>query len=201
MVSVRRCRDTSDVPALLVDAGGTPIPIATDFLAYVSLRGCSPNTVLAYAYDLAHLWRFFASDGLNWDHLTPDRAPELLIYLQSVRSARCGLPARPVLAASGGQPAPARTLSPSSVNRALAAVSAFYDWAILCGRLDGANPLVRINQRSAMMSSDRHRPFLTGIARSSLDHPGNSSQDNTPAAAPAQLRADREADIPVTHTA
>ena len=95
MVSVRRCRDTSDVPALLVNAAGTPIPIATDFLAYVSLRGCSPNTVLAYAYDLAHLWRFFASDGLNWDHLTPDRAPELLIYLQSVRSARCGLPAGP----------------------------------------------------------------------------------------------------------
>jgi integrase/recombinase XerD len=169
MASVRRCRGTNDVPAQLVDAAGTPIPIATDFLAYVSLRGCSPNTVLAYAYDLAHLWRFFASDGLTWNQLTPDRGPELLIYLRSVRSSRRGVAAGPVLAALDGQSAPAPALSPSSVNRALAAVSAFYDWAILCGRLDGANPLVRINQRSAsaVMSSDRHRPFLTGITRSS----------------------------------
>jgi integrase/recombinase XerD len=89
--------------------------------------------------------------------------------LRSVRSSRRSVAAGPVLAALDGQSAPAPALSPSSVNRALAAVSAFYDWAILCGRLDGANPLVRINQRSAsaMMSSDRHRPFLTGIARGS----------------------------------
>jgi integrase/recombinase XerD len=55
-------------------------------------------------------------------------------------------------------------LSPATVNRALAAVSAFYDWAILCGRFDGPNPIARITDRSIMMVSDRHRPFLAGIA-------------------------------------
>ena len=164
MASVRRCGGVSDVPALLVDAEGAPIPVATEFLAYVSLRGCSPNTVLAYAYDLAHLWRFFAAGDLPWDRLTPERAPELLAYLRSLPSSRRDVAAGPVLAASEGEPVPARALSPRSVNRTLAAISAFYDWAILCGCHDGRNPIARVIERSAMMATARHRPILTGIA-------------------------------------
>ena len=47
---------------------------------------------------------------------------------------------------------------------------------LLCGRLDGANPLVRINQRSAsaMMSSDRHRPFPDRNRPKLADHPGSA---------------------------
>src|SRR5260370_39745768 len=57
-VSVRRGGSVRDVTAALVDSSGGVIPVASEFLSYVSLRGCSPNTVLTYAYDLAHLWRF-----------------------------------------------------------------------------------------------------------------------------------------------
>ena len=166
MTSVRRCRSASDVSTLLVYDHGAPIAIASEFLTYVSLRGFSPHTVLAYAYDLAHLWRFFAVAGLSWGQLIPARAPELLAYSRSLQSSRRGSATGPVLATSGGEPS--KTLSPRTVNRALAAVSAFYDWAILCGRLDGVNPILRIAERSAMMASDRHLPFLTGIARSPL---------------------------------
>lgn len=73
-VSVRRGGSVRDVTAALVDSSSGVIPIASEFLSYVSLRGCSPNTVLAYAYDLAHLWRFFEADGLSWDQLTPQRS-------------------------------------------------------------------------------------------------------------------------------
>ncbi|MGE8944046.1 tyrosine-type recombinase/integrase [Leptospira interrogans] len=164
MAFVRRRSGASDVPALLVDAQGAPIEIATEFLAYVSLRGCSPNTVLAYAYDLAHLWRFFSASDLTWDRLTAERAPELLAFLRALRSSRRGVVAGPVLATSKGEPSPMPMLSPRTINRALAAISAFYDWAILCGRRDGINPIARVTERSIMMASDRHRPFLTGIA-------------------------------------
>jgi len=166
MTSVRRSRDAGDVSTLLVDDHGAPIAIANEFLSYVSLRGCSPNTVLAYAYDLAYLWRFFVVAGLTWDQLIPARAPELLAYLSSLQSSRRGSATGPVLATSGGELS--QTLSPRTVNRALAAVSAFYDWAILCSQLDGVNPILRIAERSAMMASDRHRPFLTGTAKSPL---------------------------------
>ena len=168
MVSVRRCSSANDIPALLVDDGGLPIAIATEFLAYVSMRGCSPNTVLAYAYDLAHLWRFFGITGVGWERLTPQRAPELLAHLRSLRSSRRGAAIGPVLAIAEGRKLPVPTLAPSSVNRALAAISAFYDWAILCGRHDGFNPIARVSERSAMMVSNRYRPFLTGIAPRSL---------------------------------
>jgi integrase/recombinase XerD len=59
MASVKRYGGTNDFRAALVDGSGAAIPIASEFLAYVSLRGCSPNTVLAYAY----LWRFFEAGG------------------------------------------------------------------------------------------------------------------------------------------
>lgn len=164
MAFVRRCDGTVDCPALLVDADGVPIPIAVEFLTYVASRGCSPNTVRAYAYDLAHLWRFFTAGELTWDSLTPQCAPELLVYLRTFRSSRRGATAGPWLAISTGDPAQTPTLSARSVNRALAAISAFYDWAILCDRFDGVNPIIRITERSVMMAADRHRPFLTGIA-------------------------------------
>ena len=42
-VSVRRGGSVRDVTAALVDSSGGVIPIASEFLSYVSLRGCSPN--------------------------------------------------------------------------------------------------------------------------------------------------------------
>src|ERR1700730_19274192 len=97
-VSVRRGGSVRDVTAALVDSSGGVIPIASEFLSYVSLRGCSPNTVLAYAYDLAHLWRFFEAGGLSWDQLTPQRSPELLVYFRALPSNRRDGAAGPVLA-------------------------------------------------------------------------------------------------------
>jgi integrase/recombinase XerD len=163
-VSVRRGGSVRDVTAALVDSSGGVIPIASEFLSYISLRGSLPNTVLAYASDLTHLWRFFEAGGLIWDQLTPPRSPELLVYFRALPSNRRDGAAGPVLATSGGEPVEPRRLSPGTINRALAAVSAFYDWVVLCGRFDGPSPIARITDRSIMMVSDRHRPFLAGIA-------------------------------------
>jgi integrase len=76
-------------------------------------------------------------------------------------------------------------LSPATVNRALAAVSAFYDWAILYGRFAGPNPITRITDRSIMMVSDRHRPFLAGIAP--LPPLGRTMRVRTPRRLPRPL--------------
>jgi integrase/recombinase XerD len=190
-VSVRRGGSVRDVTAALVDSSGGVIPIASEFLSYVSLRGCSPNTVLAYAYDLAHLWRFFEAGGLSWDQLTPQRSPELLVYFRALPSNRRDGAAGPVLATSGGEPVEPRRLSPGTINRALAAVSAFYDWAVLCGRFDGPNPIARITDRSIMMVSDRHRPFLAGIA--SLSPSARTMRVRTPRRLPRPLDTEQVA--------
>lgn len=152
-------------PVEVLDAAGTPVPVAGDFLAHLAARGCSPNTVLAYGSDLGHLWRFLGAAGLGWDALTPERAVELLIHLRATPARRRGQPCAPVLATCDGAPVGPPGLSPATVNRALAAVSSFYDWAILAGRFGGPNPIVRVVDRALVHATERHRPFLAGISR------------------------------------
>jgi integrase/recombinase XerD len=149
----------------VLDGTGAVVTVAGDFLAHLAARGCSPNTILAYGCDLGHLWRFLDAAGLVWESLTPQRAVDLLLHLRSTPARRLRQPRTPVLATLEGEPAGAAGLSPATVNRALAAVSSFYDWTILAGRFSGPNPIVRVADRALVQAIDRHRPFLTGISR------------------------------------
>ncbi len=152
-------------PVEVLDATGAAVPVAGDFLAHLSSRGCSPNTVVAYGCDLGHLWHFLDTMGLGWEALTPKRALDLLAHLHAKPAQRRGQPRAPVLAIQDGIPAELPGLSPATVNRALAAVSSFYDWALLAGRFDGPNPIARVVDRALVRVTDRHRPFLAGISR------------------------------------
>jgi len=133
MAMVRQSAVAGDghCPVNVFDATGAAVPVAGDFLAHLAVRGCSPNTVLAYGHDLGHLWRFLAAARLGWDALTPERAVDLLAHLRAAPARHRGQPRMPVLATQEGMPASPPGLSPVTVNRALAAVSSFYDWAIL----------------------------------------------------------------------
>jgi len=148
----------------VLDEAGVIVPVAGDFLAHLAARGYSPNTVLAYGSDLSHLWCFLGAARLCWDLLTPEIAVELLAHLRTTPIRRRGQPTTPVLATHDGIPADAPGLSPATVNRALAAVSSFYDWAILAGRFSGPNPIARVVDRALVRVPDRHRSFLAGIS-------------------------------------
>ncbi len=105
-----------------------------------------------------------ASSRLRWDALTPERAVDLLAHLRATPARRRGQPRTPVLATRDGAPAGPPGLNPATVNRALAAVSSFYDWAILAGRFGGPNPIVRVVGRALVRATERRRPFLAGIS-------------------------------------
>ena len=153
---VVRHSDASGPPVELVDGDGAAVAPVRDFLAHMAARGCSPHTVKAYAYDLRHLFAFFDVEALDWTALTPARAVAFLVHLRTT-------PARGRYLASAVQAADSR-LAPTSVNRVLACVSSFYDWALLAERTSGANPIVKVEARAVLRSVDRHRPFLQGIA-------------------------------------
>ena len=121
MITIRRdglLRDGTGVE--LIDDAGHSVPIVREFLVYLGARGCSPNTALAYAHDLAHFWRFLARGDLTWDRLTPQRAVDLFLHLRSIPSQRRGRVSGPALATIDGVAAAAARLSPATVNRALA---------------------------------------------------------------------------------
>lgn len=156
VVIKRRCEGSLRVE--LLDGSGAPIPIVSAFLGHLAARGCSPNTVLAYAHDLQHLWRFHAARSMTWDGMTPVESLGLLEHLRETPRRRHF---RPLPGADGA--ATAAHLSPATINRILAAVSSFYDWTILAGRFDRPNPIQKVADRALVLISARHRPFLDGV--------------------------------------
>ena len=60
---------------------------------------------------------------------------------------------------------PATRLSPETVNRAIAAVSSFYEYLIVVGRSDAnTNPVQRKEDPAYCRVSERPKPFLAGIS-------------------------------------
>jgi integrase/recombinase XerD len=97
-----------DVPVVPVDR----------FLAYLTDIGRSPNTVKAYAHDLKDYWEFISFRGLDWREARLEDVGEFVAWLQLPSAGRSGEVA--VL------PTAAAEVSAATVNRKLAAVSAFY---------------------------------------------------------------------------
>lgn len=139
---------TNDHPEITAADSRAFSDAVAQFSAYLDASGCSPNTARAYGHDLTHLCYFLIEQGLDWRALTPARAVDLLIHLRSKRSRRRGAPQHPSLAAVDGERAVPR-LSTATINRVLAAVSSFYEWARITERFDGPSPITRIHDRAA----------------------------------------------------
>ncbi|ESW59093.1 MAG: transposase [Rhodobacter sp. CACIA14H1] len=137
------------------DAGNSVEPIH-DFLRYLDARGSSPNTIRSYAYDLRRVWEFFEARGLEWQGFNISNAVDLIAYLHDRIDMR---PGRSATAAGPDR------LSPATVNRALAAMSSFCDWAIIAGLLTPPNPMRVSKSINKPAVTDRHRPFFEGISR------------------------------------
>ena len=122
----------------LLDDDERPVAVVSEFLEHLGLRGCSPNTVSAYAHDLLHFFRFLTSLGLSWPEFRPPHALEFLRYLRSVVARR---PTQRLGLAVVSKTGRGVGLAPESINRALTAVSSFYEYMILSGQLgDGEIP-------------------------------------------------------------
>jgi integrase/recombinase XerD len=97
-----------DVPVVPVDR----------FLAHLTDIGRSPNTVKAYSHDLKDYWEFLGFRGLDWREARLEDIGEFVAWLQLPPAGRSGEVA--VL------PSVTAEVSAATVNRKLAAVSAFY---------------------------------------------------------------------------
>jgi integrase len=148
----------------LLDDNEQPVVIVSEFLEHLRLRGCSPNTVSAYAYDLLHFFRFLAGRGLSWPEFRPPHALEFLKHLRSVTARR---PRQRLGLAVVSRTGPGvKGLAPESINRALTAVSSFYEYLILAGELGrGDNPIQVRPDPALARVSERHRPALGSSSR------------------------------------
>jgi integrase/recombinase XerD len=146
----------------MAETSSSPFPIAIlpHFFAYLSGKGCSPNTVRAYAFDLRHFQEFLRQTSIDWRRLTTGQAVELLLYLRATRTKRRGMRSAH------------EHLSPATVNRILAALASFYSWAQFTGHFAQRSPFDPVQARGGVFVTDQHRSFLAGIApRSTLRRP------------------------------
>lgn len=147
--------------ALLVDEEGFPVPEVCGFLTHLADSGHSPNTVVAYAYDLRHLVAFLEQRDLDWDGFTPATALEFLGYLRRIPSARPAQRLGLSVAVEQG-----RLLSAATVQRALAATSSFFEWAIsaeVCSTAE--NPMQKRYDAALARVPTRHQPFVGRASR------------------------------------
>jgi integrase/recombinase XerD len=95
-----------------------PVGPVERFLAYLTDIERSPNTVKAYAHDLKDFWEFLGCRGLDWREGRLEDIGEFIAWLRLPAPGREGVVA--VL------PSAVPQVSASTINRKLAAVSAFY---------------------------------------------------------------------------
>ncbi|MER8467278.1 tyrosine-type recombinase/integrase [Mesorhizobium sp. M1396] len=109
----------------LIDEHGVVDEHAASFVRGLLGRGCSPHTVGGYLYDLRRFYRFLAESSLTLSSFKVTHSVDLLAWLGNVQSNRVRLTAFPAAVRT--------TLSPTSINRSMAAVSSFFDHLVLAG--------------------------------------------------------------------
>ena len=167
MPVIKERMPNGEISISVTDESGTSVAVVNAFLAYLSARDCSPNTSIAYAHDLSHWWAFLAAQRLSWHEIRPVHTVEFLQFLRCVttihRSRHTG--PRLALVVSGELRA---ALAPATINRILAAVSSFYQFAILTDQYNWLNPIEKSEDFATERVSDRHRPAM---GRSSWQRP------------------------------
>jgi integrase len=164
---VRKVHQENGTRFELLDDEDRPIPEAAGFLRFLEARGCSPNTLSAYAHDLLHFYRFLDREGSTCEGFTPRASLRFLEYLRSVPSRRRVQRLSPTLVSTDAEGRPFARLSATTVNRAFATVSSFYEYLIVSGRLAAGseNPIKTTEDPERARVPERHKPFVGRASR------------------------------------
>jgi integrase/recombinase XerD len=109
----------------LNDDSGTSVPLVDLFVVGLEARGCSPNTIVSYLYDLRRFYGFLKQANMIVDEFRPKHTIDFLTYLNAIEPKGRKVAFFPTLAHKG--------LSPMTINRILAAVSTFFEHLMLSG--------------------------------------------------------------------
>jgi integrase len=160
---VRRIQLTNehDISFELLDNDDQSIPAVSGFMRHLRARGCSPNTLSAYAYDLLHFMSFLQEQHLTYHEFRPPHALLFLEYLSQLPSRKAARRLGLVLSTTTADGASATRLSPATINRIFAAVSSFYEYLILAGHFtERENPIQKVPDPALARVPERHRPFM-----------------------------------------
>src|SRR5438128_286439 len=145
----------------LLDDDGQAIPAVAGFLRHLRARGCSPNTLSGYAYDLLHFMTFLKEQQLTYLEFAPRHAFLFLEYLSMLPSRKRAQRLSLVLSTTTNEGTSSTRLAPATINRTFAAVSSFYEYLILSGEFASReNPIQQVDDSALARVAERHRPFM-----------------------------------------
>lgn len=145
----------------LLDDQGAEVDLVGRYLAHLFDSNYSPNTVVAYAYDLRRLAEFLGERQLVWSDFRPATAFEFLHYLRTLPSRRPAQRLGLAVVTDHG-----RLLAPASVQRILAATSSFFEWSIAVEEYSlRENPMRRQVDPALKRVPARHQPFVGAASR------------------------------------
>jgi len=84
---VQKVRHNAGYEFTLLDDEGLAIPLVSNFLGYLRARGCSPNTLCAYAHDLQHFYRFLKGASIQIQEFTPSRLLKKVTFAHGQRNS------------------------------------------------------------------------------------------------------------------
>jgi integrase/recombinase XerD len=129
----------------VVDASGLPVDEVEQYLNWLRAVGRSVSTVRAYAFHLAHLYRWLAARGIAWDRVDFDGLCDFMLVLKA------GLP--PLAKRGGGE------RDASSAGAAASAVREFFEYH----RIEGRGPADLRLSKTAAHSSRTVYHFLAHV--------------------------------------
>src|SRR5258708_16711194 len=86
----------NDILFELLDDNEEPIAAISGFMRHLHARGCSPNTLAAYIYDLQHFVQFLKEQQLTYQQCNPVHALALLQDLSTLPIRKPSQRLRPV---------------------------------------------------------------------------------------------------------
>ncbi|MEQ3693026.1 MAG: tyrosine-type recombinase/integrase [Thalassolituus sp.] len=104
---------------------GLPVKHVNKFLSHLDKRDFAPNTVKSYAHDLSQYFRYLNKKSLDWKHSDIEVITSFIAFYKHSKADTLS-----VLPTELGQ---ARSIS--TINRALASISAFYRYKLNIGEL------------------------------------------------------------------
>jgi hypothetical protein len=166
-------------PYRLLDAGGSVVVPAAEFLAELQAQGNSVSTLRSYGNDLLLWWRWLAAVGVPWDRATMVEGRDFARWMQvadkparlhwreqgrSEPGASRG-PAKAVKPAAGavnqvtGKAAPGRKFAASTRAHAETVLRHFYDFHLESGRGPIVNPFPLDRSGRAGRAHAHHNPL------------------------------------------
>lgn len=160
-VETVRNKDGKAINYIVVNNECKEVTPISEFINYLRVKNYSPNTLKNYTYDLRYCFEYFY-EVLNKDYLDI-RSKDLVGLVEYLSDHLCKNKPSNMITFKDICAGASKTgkLSPNTVNRILATISSFYDWANLTNEDHNNSPVTEVVDYKTVPVNESFKGFLS----------------------------------------